>query len=121
MIFEVEKTYKTPHLFIDYQSGVIKMSGRCISEYPSEYFKEFINNINEYSKLPKKNTTFDISLEYANTSSIKCILDILKIVENINNTSLTINWFYEREDEDILDLGKDFECLISTKMNFKEI
>ena len=78
MIYQVEKGYKTPFLFIDTDAGIFRLSGRCISEFPADFFTVFIKHLEEYKKKPKNETTFNVSIEYANTSSTKCILDILK-------------------------------------------
>lgn len=119
MFYEIKKTSKTPYLCVDTKSGKFSLSGRCIIEFPREFFKEFLNHIDIYSKDPNEKTTFDISLEYSNTGSTKCIFDILKKIDTIPNIS--INWIYEYQDEDIMELGKDFEDLLSSKFNFIEV
>ena len=41
-----------------------------------------------------------------------------KISINIPQFKLTINWFYDEDDEDMLDSGKEFEKMTGAKMNF---
>ena len=37
---------------------------------------------------------------------------------NIEHVSLTINWRYDEDDEDILDSGKEFEKMTGVKMEY---
>ena len=49
-------------------------------------------------KTPNAETTVDIKLEYFNTSSSKCILDLFKKLESLNGsgTSVKVNWYFGR-------------------------
>ena len=64
---------------------------------------------------PKKLTRVNIHLEYFNTSSSKCILDIFKKLESIKNAGneVNINWYYEEDDEDMLEAGEDYQAIIN--------
>ena len=65
----------------------------------------------------------NVQLEYFNTSSSKCILDVFKKLEGIHksNNEVIINWYYEEDDEDMLDMGKDYESLIRIPFDFFEL
>ncbi len=62
-------------------------------------------------------------MEYFNTSSSKCILDVFKKLENVfkknNEEGVTINWYYEEDDEDMLEAGEDYQSIL--KIPFKMI
>jgi len=62
--------------------------------------------------LPK--TTVEVKLEYFNTSSSKCILDVFKKLEIIHKArnDVEIKWYYEEDDEDMLEAGEDYESII---------
>jgi hypothetical protein len=63
--------------------------------------------------LQVKKLTIDINLEYVNSASSKKLLYLLKILEaNENIKKLTVNWYYERDDEDALENGKVLEKLL---------
>ncbi len=63
----------------------------------------------------------NVQLEYFNTSSSKCILDVFKRLESIvnNGHDVIINWHYEEDDEDMLEAGEDYQSII--KVPFKMI
>jgi hypothetical protein len=69
--------------------------------------------IGEYGGAAKAETEINIKLEYFNTSSSKCILDVFKKLETLANTKMTINWYYEEDDEDMLEAGEDYQAIIS--------
>jgi hypothetical protein len=52
-----------------------------------------------------------IRLEYFNTSSSKCLMDLLKRVEKMPAKS-SVLWYYEEEDEDMLEAGEDYDAII---------
>jgi hypothetical protein len=56
-----------------------------------------------------------------NTSSAKCIYDILKRIKAMSalGTEVEVNWYYEDNDEDMMECGEDFSDLLS--MDFKYI
>ena len=50
---------------------------------------------------------FDLIIEYINTSSAKKMLELLsKLEKNKNIKSVKVNWFYQKWDEDGLDMGQ---------------
>ena len=69
-----------------------------------------------------KKFTLEIKLEYVNTSSTKVLLDFMKSIKDFYNSSnIFINWYYESDDEDMFDLGKDFESIICIPIDFYEL
>ncbi len=117
----IEETPKTPSITMNPQSGVITIKGRSIPENSIEFYKPVIEWLDEYSKNTAEKTVVDVQLEYFNTSSSKCILDVFKKLEAINkdHSNVTINWYYEEDDEDMLEAGEDYESIV--KVPFKMI
>ncbi len=68
-------------------------------------------------------TNVNIQLEYFNTSSSKCILDVFKRLETIYKArnEVIINWFYEEDDEDMLEAGEDYESIINIPFKMVEL
>jgi SiaC family regulatory phosphoprotein len=110
--FYLEETSKTPKLSFDAQAGKFLMSGRSIPENSIEFYRPLFEWLDEYVKLEVGVTVFDISLEYFNTSSSKCLVEIFRRLEKINGEKVRINWFYEEDDEDMQESGEDFKEII---------
>jgi hypothetical protein len=113
---------KTPTINFEPQTGLLEIKGRSIPENAIEFFRPLVDWLEEYSKECKELTTANIQLEYFNTSSSKCILDIFKKLESINkqdDKEVVINWYYEEDDEDMLEAGEDYQSIL--KIPFKMI
>jgi hypothetical protein len=117
----IEGTPKTPTVKFDADTGVIEIKGRSIPENSIEFYKPLIDWLEDYSTVPQKLTQVNIQLEYFNTSSSKCILDVFKKLENVykGKNEVIINWYYEEDDEDMLEAGEDYQSIL--KIPFKMI
>lgn len=111
----IEGTPKTPTINFDPEKGFLEIKGRSIPENSIEFYKPLIDWLESYSGSPKSNTAVNIQLEYFNTSSSKCILDLFKKLESIHTkgNQITINWYYEEDDEDMLEAGEDYQAIIN--------
>ena len=116
----IEGTPKTPTVNFINDEGVLEIKGRSIPENSIEFYKPLIEWIESYAQEPKDSTNINIQLEYFNTSSSKCILDLFKKLEAINN-NITINWYYEEDDEDMLEAGEDYEAIINIPFKMIEV
>ena len=112
----IEGSAKTPTIKFDAEQGIIEIKGRSIPENSIEFYKPLIDWLEKYSSKPKTDTIVNIQLEYFNTSSSKCILDVFKKLESINKggqSQVVINWHYEEDDEDMLEAGEDYQAIIN--------
>ena len=113
-------TPKTPE--IDFNvGGELLLKGRSIPENSVEYYAPLMSWIENYGENPKADTTVHVKLEYFNTSSSKCILDVFKKLESINGTNVSIKWYYEEDDEDMLEAGEDYDAIIDLKFEMIEV
>ncbi|MCX6181967.1 MAG: DUF1987 domain-containing protein [Bacteroidetes bacterium] len=117
----IEGTSKTPTIIFDSETGLLELKGRSIPENSIEFYKPVVESLDKYAHEPKDKTSVNIQLEYFNTSSSKCILDLFKKLEAIHKTGkeVVINWYYEEDDEDMLEAGEDYQAII--KVPFKMI
>lgn len=118
---KIEGTRKTPEISFDAEQGKVLIEGRSIPENSIEFYKPLVDWLEEYGKNPQEKTEVNIKLEYFNTSSSKCILDVFKKLETIHkdNKDVVINWYYEEDDEDMLEAGEDYQSIL--KIPFKMI
>lgn len=119
----IEGTEKTPTVEFDGASGVLALKGRSIPENSIDFYKPLIDWIDAYGQTPKAETEVNVQLEYFNTSSSKCILDVLKKLEAIrsNGNNVSVNWHYEEDDEDMLEAGEDYQAIINIPFKMIEI
>ena len=119
----IEGTPKTPTIRFDSNGGVFEIKGRSIPENSVEFYKPLVDWLDQYKETPLPKTVVNIRLEYFNTSSSKCILDVFKKLEAIHKSrnEVEVNWFYEEDDEDMLEAGEDYESIIRVPFNMIEI
>ena len=117
----IEGTTKTPRVKFDSKQGILEIKGRSSPENSYQFYKPLVNWIQEYAMDPGEKTIVNIQLEYFNTGSSKCILEIFKKLEAIykSNHEVLINWYYE-EDEGILEAGEDYKFITGMPFIFIE-
>jgi hypothetical protein len=122
-ILNIENTPKTPSVKFNGKQGKLEVKGRSIPENSVEFYRPLIDCLGLYASNPVSPTEVDFQLEYFNTSSSKCIINALKVLETIhkNGTEVIINWHYEDGDDDMKDSGEDLQVNVSLPFNFKKI
>ena len=116
---KIEKTKYTLDIDFDGTTGVMNMGGSSYPENAIDFYKPIINWIESYIKEENKPLTLNFRLNYLNTSSTKCILDIFEILEEYNeDNEVVVNWYYEEDDEDILETGEEMGEDMDIPMNF---
>ena len=120
--FIANKTSKSP--FISLEKGLFQFSGRSIPEDAKKIFKPVLDWVKEYkaTNTDTNQTTTNFCFDYLDTSSSKCVFDILKILDDMytNGHEIVINWYYEEGDDDMLDLGIHLKSFIKAPFNFIE-
>jgi hypothetical protein len=109
---------KTPTIEFNYNNGELVISGRSIPENSIEFYKPIIEWLELLKVSDKDKVVLDIKLEYFNTSSSKCILDVFKKLEEIRGVGkdASIRWFFESDDEDMEEAGQDFSAIIKVPL-----
>lgn len=119
---EIERKSNTPAVLFDPESGHLKIEGRSIPENPGEFYDELIEWIREYFKTPKTATIIDLNLEYVNSGSSKYLLGFFKVIkeETQKGSKVTVNWYYEEDDEAIQSLGEHYKTSLKIPFNMIE-
>ncbi|WMN11144.1 DUF1987 domain-containing protein [Marivirga salinae] len=121
--YYLEATPKTPKLDFNPDADTFLISGRSIPENSIEFYKPLLDWLDKYVHNPLESTIFEIKLEYFNTSSSKCLVEIFRKLEKIHDSGnkVTIEWYFDEEDEDMEESGEDFKEIIKIPFKMKEI
>jgi hypothetical protein len=118
----IKATSRNPE--VDFNvNGNIRIKGRSIPEDAGLFYNYLYSWIFRYCMNPMPETNVNLELEYMNSGSAKSILQILRELSQItynSNNKLTINWYYELGDEDMLEKGEYFESILKHKFTFIE-
>ncbi|MEO8068736.1 MAG: DUF1987 domain-containing protein [Flavobacteriales bacterium] len=120
---KIEGTTKSPTVNFDDATGLLEIRGRSIPENSIEFYKPLIDWIDRYSRGAQPKTTMRVQLEYFNTSSSKCILDVFKKLEQVRSAGneVAVLWHYEADDEDMLEAGEDYQAIINLPFKMIQI
>lgn len=115
----IEGSQHTPEVIFG-EDGILLLRGRSIPENSLAFFQTLYTWIDEYGQNPQSDTEIGFQLDYFNTSSSKCILDLLKRLERIHNngSKVFVKWYYDEDDDDMLESGEDYQDLIDLHFDF---
>lgn len=113
-----EETLETPGIEFDAEKGLLKMYGKSFPEEAGKFYEPILNWLDEYSENPREKTQVIIFMEYFNSASSTRILEILYTLNNIyrNNHSVSIEWHYLDEDDDMRESGEEYDEMIQIPM-----
>ena len=108
----IKSTGFAPEINFNIQQNHYTIKGRS---YPSNAI-EFWEPILDWLDMAKRKVgsiNLDINLDYINSSSEKMVLELVK---SLSATS-TVTWRYDKDDEDVRDMGRTFKSIVSAKFN----
>ncbi len=119
----IEGTAQTPSVTLNAETGVIEIKGRSIPENAWEFYKPIYDWLEAYAVSPHENTRVELQFDYLNTSSSKRLFDIFHKFEKLAQAgnNVVINWYYEKDDDDMLETGEDFQDILKIPFTFIEI
>jgi len=107
---DIRATNDTPKVLLDPENDIFEISGRSLPEDVVSFYQPVIDWLEEYKDEARDHTEFVFKYIYFNTATSKLIQDILFKLEEIKllGKEVQVMWFYEQDDEDMLDLGEEF-------------
>jgi hypothetical protein len=119
----IDSTLKTPEIKFNSNSGVFEIKGMSCAEYALDFYKPVFNWLDQYVENPLPKTTINIQFKYFNTSSAKCILQLFEKIAQVEmkKCALEINWYYSKNDEQMLADGENYSEIIGVAFNMQEI
>ena len=121
--FILEPGIKTPHITL-HPDGVLEIKGKSIPENSAEFYHPIFEWLDRYAADPNETTQITIQLEYFNTSSSKCLLDVfrrLETIEKSGKSKVKVLWLYEEEDEDMMEAGDDYQTIVKLPFEIRKV
>lgn len=118
-----ESTPKTPDIAFDSVTGIFEIKGMSCAEHALDFYKPIFDWLDEYSANPRPVTILNVKLKYFNTSSAKCLLQLLERIGNIkeNGFDVQIYWFYNKDDEQMITDGENYSVILGLPIKLIEI
>jgi hypothetical protein len=109
-----------PTILLDKEKGTFEISGQSLPEEAISFYLPVIEWFEEYIKEPLPETILTLDLDYCNSSSTKAIADVLEVLEDYykGGGKVEVRWIYMEDDDDMLDVGKEFQEIIKVPFAF---
>jgi hypothetical protein len=117
---ELAAARETPVVLM--QEGLISFKGRSILENAGDFYRPLQQWVIDYIASTIVDTRVIFAFEFINTSSTKWVYSIVKELskfENVRNR-VTIEWHYEKGDEELFELGEIIHTFIDCPFLFYE-
>jgi hypothetical protein len=105
---------------ITFKNGVLEITGRAVSANSKYVFDPILWELYLYSLKPKDITIINIRLDYLNSESNRALMNILILAEKMvrHGHKVKINWYYEDNDDFMLEQGNVFKAIINVPFQF---
>lgn len=113
--------FQNPYVSFLYEEGTGEIAGESFMEDSVSFYEEIMSWIKEFkSHNPEKAFALNLKLEYFNTSTSKMLFDMLVLLGDLYNENpelLSVNWYFDPEDDDmhddIMDMAFDADIEIN--------
>lgn len=124
----IESTVNSPRIVLDPQERKFEFSGESRPENVRNFYLPVLEWLESFTshqsglKEPERTPALSciFNFEYFNSTSAKYILDIFKSLNALHSLGidLDIKWFYEEDDEDMLEVGEEMSRMSKLKFEY---
>jgi len=115
----ISETKTTPSIHFDAQTGVLNITGESYPDSAMQFYQQVIDWLNQYIENSSQPISLNLKFSYFNTSTSKCILDMLSLLESAHakGRKVEVTWHYRQDDEDMQESGEEFAQDINVPFN----
>lgn len=109
--FFLKGSEETPTITLNADTGIMEISESSYPEYTNEIYNPVLEWLEEYTTEPNQKLIFNFRLDYFNTSTsfrFQQIINLLNEYHLNKEGNVTVNWFYQDGDIDMLENGEDY-------------
>ena len=113
------KNFFTPSVNFNAKTGICELSGESFLADTDEFYKPLVDWLVEDTTRMKRPIAFIIKLTYFNTSTSRCILDLLNVLKDYEEAGgeVMVNWHYDENDSDMEEDIEDYMIDTDLKIN----
>jgi SiaC family regulatory phosphoprotein len=106
----IPRTVSTPQVSFEPVGRKMEISGDSYPENSFQFYAPITRWIKEKLAEEAGGLHLDINVSYMNSSSTKCMLDLLDLLEDAHGRGgdVKITWRYDKENPRSLDLAEEF-------------
>ena len=106
-ILYIQSSHTSPEVRLNSVEKILNLKGRSSPENSIDFYQKIYDSVDQYF-ISQKSLTLNVMFEYFNTSSSKCLFVLFRKLKKYeeHGHDITINWYYEEYDEDMMELDK---------------
>lgn len=118
---QIAPTIRTASVEFDPEQALLRIQGNSIPENADGFFQPLHDWVEEFRNVHKGPVRIRIFMTYFNTATIRHLISLLRRLIFYYGDQLTIEWAYERGDEEIRDRGQDLAEVVKFNFRFEEV
>lgn len=115
----IASTKRTPEILFK-TNGELSITGSSMAEDVVKFYKPVLEWLNIFNSFAHEQISLKIDMDYLSTASTRIALEILRMINDLKSSKITIVWKYEAEDTDMLEQGELFQTSIKRQFEFLE-
>jgi len=114
-IIRIEKTNNTPSIYIDEANMLCRIVGASFPEDAYEVYQHVLDWLGRIKDRLDSKLVVEFYYDFLNSISHKKVWQILHELKNMqqNGKEVAVVWYYEENDEDIMEAGEDLAELMN--------
>jgi len=122
-VLEIPAKEAAPYIRFDEENGTLQLKGKSYDDDVVMLFNMLRSKLKAFSTSKPEKLDVNIYLKYFNTSSSKCLFDLLLDLKDIeeNGTQLNIIWNFVEGDEEMGEEIEDFRDSLEMEFDIKPL
>lgn len=116
---QISATPKTPLVQFDFEAKILLLKGVSCPDNPLQFFTPIFENLKEFMK-SNSELNVEMQLDYFNTGSSKCILNLFQIITDSleDRQNIKVKWITDEGDSELKEAGKIFQEMSGLNFTF---
>lgn len=117
--YKIDRTHNTPHIYLDLDKAIFEIKGPSYSENISALYTPIAEWVEKSVPKLEKDLNCELYFDVLNSVAHKKIFQILISLTRpgLTEKKITINWYFDEDDEDIMEMGEDLIDLVDVQIN----
>ena len=111
----IEKTNNTPSVYIDEDNMLCRIEGSSYPEDAHEIYQHVLDWLERVQHKTGSQLVVEFDYDFLNSISHKKVWQILQGLKQFHNNGneVKVKWYFEENDEDIMEAGEDLSELMN--------
>ena len=103
-------TISSPSVRLDASRGIMELTGESYPQNAFDFFGPILDWARQFLRERLEPLTLSLHLSYLNTSSTKCVIDLLDLLENAYKIgrAARVVWYCDRDNERAREAAEEF-------------